>query len=79
MEEIILRFTTTTELEKMKTIKADETSLNLDLKDIEAIDLLGGVSAVENLSERICVQYIEDLEESCGFVPTVFVLMDLDE
>lgn len=40
MEEVIIRYTTTTELEKKKIVKADETSLNIDLKDIVSIDLL---------------------------------------
>ncbi|MHA1929202.1 MAG: hypothetical protein ACTSV2_11570, partial [Candidatus Thorarchaeota archaeon] len=40
MEEVIIRYTTTTDLEKTKIINTEETSLNIDLKDIVSIDLL---------------------------------------
>ncbi|MHA1576806.1 MAG: leucine-rich repeat domain-containing protein [Candidatus Thorarchaeota archaeon] len=40
MEEVNFRYVTTTELEKYRSIRTDETSLNLDLKDIAYVDLL---------------------------------------
>ncbi len=40
MDEVIIRYQTTTEVEKTRVVRVDETGLNLDLRDIVEIDLL---------------------------------------
>ncbi len=40
MDQIILRYRTTTGLEKMTRIRTDESNINLEVRDIQTIDLL---------------------------------------
>ena len=54
MDEIIVRYVTTAGLEREERIRAEETGINLDLRDIVSIDLLPLIwcSRLESLTLR---------------------------